>query len=96
MCETKRLAVNETSIKTCADLLNRNELVAIPTETVYGLAANALSVEAVKKIFAVKGRPLIDPLITHFPNLALAERHIYKPKILDELSDAFWPGPLTV
>ncbi|MEM7789923.1 MAG: L-threonylcarbamoyladenylate synthase, partial [Verrucomicrobiota bacterium] len=47
-------------------------------------------------IFAVKGRPLIDPLITHFPNLALAERHIYKPKILDELSDAFWPGPLTV
>ncbi|MEM1222029.1 MAG: L-threonylcarbamoyladenylate synthase, partial [Verrucomicrobiota bacterium] len=94
--KTKLLKVDKTSIEVCSDLLNNNELVAVPTETVYGLAANALNVEAVRKIFSVKGRPLIDPLITHFSSVALAEKHIYKPKILNQLSEAFWPGPLTV
>lgn len=84
------------SIRECAVLLQQDELVAVPTETVYGLAANALSEKAARKIFSVKGRPLIDPLITHFKNSDSAFSHVYASKAAEELASVFWPGPLTL
>ncbi|RYD76819.1 MAG: threonylcarbamoyl-AMP synthase [Sphingobacteriales bacterium] len=84
-------------IEKAAALLQNNEVVAVPTETVYGLAANALNPEAVTKIFEAKNRPFFDPLIIHIPE----KSHIYKyvkmllPE-LEKLADAFWPGPLTL
>lgn len=77
--------------------LQRGELVAIPTETVYGLAANALDAEAVAAIFAAKNRPTFDPLILHVPSLAAASRYVTEiPETAQRLADAFWPGPLTL
>ncbi|MFU8847396.1 MAG: L-threonylcarbamoyladenylate synthase [Opitutales bacterium] len=84
------------SIKKCAKLLELGELVAVPTETVYGLAANALSEQAVRKIFSVKGRPLIDPLITHFKSAESAFSHVHSSEPAEALASAFWPGPLTL
>lgn len=78
-------------------LLDAGELVAIPTETVYGLAADATNLEAVDKIYKVKGRPSNNPVILHFASLEAAT-----PYILDiteeaqKLAAAFWPGPLTL
>ena len=68
----------------------------MPTETVYGLAGNALDLNSVRKIFEVKGRPLIDPLIVHFSNLEAAEPHIESNDCVRRLAEAFWPGPLTM
>ncbi len=78
-------------------LLTKDELVAIPTETVYGLAANALSVAAVTKIFQVKERPEFDPLIVHVPSLEQAKVYVENiPEKAKLLAQAFWPGPLTL
>jgi L-threonylcarbamoyladenylate synthase len=70
--------------------------VAVPTETVYGLAGNALSEKAVRKIFNVKGRPLIDPLITHFKSASAAFAHVHGSDAAEALAAEFWPGPLTM
>ncbi|MGD9107579.1 MAG: L-threonylcarbamoyladenylate synthase [Gammaproteobacteria bacterium] len=84
-------------IQQAIKLLRNGKLVAIPTETVYGLAADATNINAVKKIFAVKGRPLNHPLPlmvareTDLNNLA-----IDIPKITYKLTEKFWPGPLTI
>jgi L-threonylcarbamoyladenylate synthase len=78
-------------------LLEQGELVAIPTETVYGLAANALDTGAVAKIFFVKNRPHFDPLIVHVPHAGAALK--YTTDINDnakQLANEFWPGPLTL
>ena len=78
-------------------ILRRGGLVAIPTETVYGLAANALDGEAVKKIYKAKGRPSDNPLIVHisrFSQLAPLVREV--PESAQKLAAAFWPGPLTI
>jgi L-threonylcarbamoyladenylate synthase len=78
-------------------LLEKGELVAIPTETVYGLAGNALSVSAITKIFDVKNRPQFDPLIVHVSGLEDAA--LYVSQIPDQaitLAKQFWPGPLTL
>lgn len=78
-------------------LLRRGELVAIPTETVYGLAANALDDEAVQAVFTAKGRPQDNPLIVHVASAAWLERYAAEvPDAARRLIDAFWPGPLTV
>jgi L-threonylcarbamoyladenylate synthase len=78
-------------------LLTKGELVAIPTETVYGLAANALDASAVAKIFAVKNRPSFDPLIVHVPDLDAAQLYVETiPKQAYKLANSFWPGPLTL
>ncbi len=78
-------------------LLRQGKLVAIPTETVYGLAANALEVEAVTKIFVAKNRPYFDPLIVHVHNANAAKNYAEKiPDKAFELMKRFWPGPLTV
>jgi L-threonylcarbamoyladenylate synthase len=72
------------------------EPVAVPTETVYGLAADATDPEAVARIYAVKGRPSFNPLIVHVDSLAAAERLADFPPAARALAEAFWPGPLTL
>ena len=84
-----------------AEKLKNGQLVVFPTETVYGLGANALIPAAVKNIFTAKGRPSDNPLIVHVSNLDMAEKYIANPEILQSqdiklLTDAFWPGPLTI
>ena len=71
-------------------------MVAIPTETVYGLAALATNEDACRSIFSVKGRPLLDPLIVHVPEFSWIEHFARTVDGLAELAKAFWPGPLTV
>ncbi len=77
--------------------LGQGEVVALPTETVYGLAANALNSEAVARIFRIKGRPGSNPIIVHVASRALALRCAREwPALADRLAAAFWPGPLTL
>jgi L-threonylcarbamoyladenylate synthase len=84
-------------IALAAELLRSGKLVAIPTETVYGLAANALNEEAVLSIFKVKNRPFFDPLIVHVDSFATAQRYAtFSDERLVRLAKAFWPGPLTL
>lgn len=90
------LEPTQANIQSCAQRLAQGELVALPTETVYGLAANALNETALRQIFSVKGRPLIDPLIVHCRDLEQAKNHVIEDSRLHKLADAFWPGPLTV
>ena len=82
------------------ELLRKGDLVALPTETVYGLAAKALNPIAVAKIFEAKERPRFDPLIVHLPNLDWLGRIVDVPagdrQLIDKLADKFWPGPLTI
>ena len=79
------------------ELLRNGELVALPTETVYGLGADAASEAAVAKIFAAKGRPAAHPLIVHVPkNVKLKTWAVKIPPMAKKLTDAFWPGPLTL
>jgi L-threonylcarbamoyladenylate synthase len=91
------LARIDTNIAHAAYLLRSGELVAIPTETVYGLAANALNETAVSKIFAVKNRPSFNPLIVHCQSIEQASQyaHLTDHRIF-ELAAEFWPGPLTL
>lgn len=86
-----------TDLQKAVDLLEAGELVAIPTETVYGLAANAFNEEAVLKIFTVKDRPAFDPLIVHIGHRDDLSRVIRDlPPGADTLMETFWPGPLTL
>ena len=79
------------------EILKKGEVVAVPTETVYGLAANGLNLAAVKKIFEAKARPFNNPLILHFANQEQIDPFILDfPPILKQLTAVFWPGPLTV
>jgi L-threonylcarbamoyladenylate synthase len=78
-------------------LLEQGEVVAIPTETVYGLAGNALNESAVARIFQVKNRPSFDPLIVHLPDIEAATLYTEAmPEKAVRLAEAFWPGPLTL
>jgi L-threonylcarbamoyladenylate synthase len=86
----------EADLVRAAELLRAGELVALPTETVYGLAADALNENAVRRVFAVKGRPLIDPLIVHVLSPEAAGAIAETPPALGKLAARFWPGPLTV
>lgn len=84
-------------VKRAATLLDQGEAVAIPTETVYGLAANALDADAVLKVFTIKHRPSFDPLIVHIGRVEqLHEVAAHVPEEAQQLIDRFWPGPLTV
>ena len=78
------------------DILKSGGLVAFPTETVYGLGANALDREAVLSIFAAKGRPADNPLIVHIHDRSQLEPLCDVPERSALLMDAFWPGPLTI
>ncbi|MFN8438501.1 MAG: L-threonylcarbamoyladenylate synthase [Cytophagales bacterium] len=86
-----------TDIQIAKKLLVDNKLVAIPTETVYGLAGNALNPDAVAQIFAVKNRPFFDPLILHTDNFEKIRPFLKAiPEKAQKLADTFWPGPLTL
>ena len=80
-----------------AELIQNGELVAFPTETVYGLGANGLDGEAVNRIFEAKGRPNDNPLILHIAKKSdVKDLWAHVPKIANTLMDTFWPGPLTM
>jgi len=87
---------NADSLAQAADLLRRGELVGMPTETVYGLAADACNDHAVARIFEAKGRPRFNPLIVHVLNLEAGERIGRFDDLSCRLARAFWPGPLTL
>jgi L-threonylcarbamoyladenylate synthase len=88
---------SKSEINRAAELLRAGELVGMPTETVYGLAADALNVDAVAKVFAAKGRPADHPLIVHLPDADHLPRWARAiPKDAIALARAFWPGPLTM
>jgi L-threonylcarbamoyladenylate synthase len=87
----------QKAARRAVELLRRGEVVALPTETVYGLAANALDENAVAKIFQIKGRPANNPIIVHITGIEMAKRCVKKfPERAEKLSEAFWPGPLTL
>jgi L-threonylcarbamoyladenylate synthase len=84
-------------IKQAAELLRAGRLVAFPTETVYGLGANALDAQAVARIFEAKGRPLSSPLIVHVDSIGMARGLAGEwPDAAEKLAHRFWPGPLTI
>ncbi len=88
---------NPSSIERAAALLRAGEVVVFPTETVYGLGADALQTSAVERIFAAKGRPFSDPLIVHIAEEAALEQLTSSiPMQARQLAEAFWPGPLTL
>ncbi len=90
-------ALFQTAVQRAAAALRRGELVAVPTETVYGLAANAWNAEAVARIFVAKGRPAHNPIIVHVASLGLAQACVAAwPDAAGRLARAFWPGPLTL
>lgn len=94
MNKASKTGVDITQAK---QLLEANQVVAIPTETVYGLAGNALEVTAVAKIFAVKKRPSFDPLIVHTHSIDALTAFVTEiPEQALQLAHAFWPGPLTL
>ena len=75
----------------------KGDVVALPTETVYGLAANALDAKAVSRIFEIKGRPAQNPIIVHVAGIEMAKRCVaHWPVLAEKLARAFWPGPLTL
>ncbi len=90
------VAVTPQSIKKASEAIQQGKLVAIPTETVYGLACNALDENAVARVFEAKGRPAINPLIVHVSSVAHAQSLGYFNETANELIKHFWPGPLTV
>jgi L-threonylcarbamoyladenylate synthase len=89
-------AADPESIAMSARIIRRGGLVAFPTETVYGLGADAENPLAVAGIFDVKGRPRIDPIIVHVSGIEMAERYGHVPKEAVPLVERFWPGPLTL
>ncbi len=90
-------SASEKIIKRAACILENGGIVAVPTETVYGLAASAFSDEAIKKVFAAKGRPQDNPLIVHISDVEMLDKvAVNIPKKALELADKFWPGPCTL
>lgn len=93
---TRIYSGTQRNIAMLARALQRGELVAVPTETVYGLAGNALSPDACAAIFRAKGRPANDPLIAHIHNLDQLDLLAHRNPAAEKLARAFWPGPLTI
>jgi L-threonylcarbamoyladenylate synthase len=90
-------ALFTAAVKRAAEKLRSGEVVALPTETVYGLAANALDEKAVAKIFQIKGRPAHNPIIVHVASNEMAKACVENfPDLAEKYSRAFWPGPLTL
>ena len=97
-CKTNTLLLRDDAqgLARAAEILRQGGLVALPTETVYGLGADATNAAAVARIYAAKGRPSFNPLIVHVPDLAAAEKLAQFDDIARRLAAAFWPGPLTL
>ena len=95
--ETKLLSDHAEDLLEAAELLRNGAVVGMPTETVYGLAADARNPEAVRQIFAAKGRPADNPLIVHIAEMrALEQVAATVPPLAEKLAERFWPGPLTM
>jgi L-threonylcarbamoyladenylate synthase len=94
--ETQLLPYSAETIAHAAELIAEGNTVAVPTETVYGLAADATRGDAVAAIYAAKGRPSFNPLIVHVPGLAEAQALAELTDTAIRLAEAFWPGPLTM
>lgn len=94
--ETRVLPFSDTVIAEAARLILAGEPVAVPTETVYGLAADATDAEAVARIYEAKGRPSFNPLIVHVSSLNAAEQIAELSRRLRDLAEQHWPGPLTL
>ncbi|MGC1494800.1 MAG: L-threonylcarbamoyladenylate synthase [Sulfitobacter sp.] len=94
--ETKTLPPNAAGIAQAAGLLAQGQLVAFPTETVYGLGANARDSRAVAAIYEAKGRPSFNPLIVHLSDASDARHYVEWSDTAEILASAFWPGPLTL
>ncbi|MGV2121626.1 L-threonylcarbamoyladenylate synthase [Agrobacterium vitis] len=86
----------EPAIRAALPLLEAGEVIAMPTETVYGLAADATNPQAITRIYETKGRPQFNPLICHVADLAMAERYGVFDPLSRQLAERFWPGPLTL
>ena len=86
---------NLTNLKKAKKYIENNNVIGLPTETVYGLAANAYSDKAVKKIFIIKNRPNFNPLIVHFKNLKDLRKEVFVDKLFMKLYKNFCPGPIT-
>lgn len=87
---------NPEDVQAVVAILKRGGVVAVPTETVYGLAADALNPDACRQIFEIKRRPLIDPLIVHVYDVPQAAALAYFSPLAERLAQTFWPGPLTL
>ena len=93
----KTVVIKDDDLSYAVDAVLRGGLVAVPTDTVYGLAGNGLDANVVAKIYEVKDRPAVKPLIMLVPNLDVAETVCAEiPEAARLLADAFWPGPLTI
>jgi len=90
------LKASPKTIKKAAEIIKKGGLVAFPTETVYGLGANALNKKAVRKIFTIKKRPLDNPVIVHIAKFGEIKKLAKTPKTAKILAEKFWPGPLTL
>src|SRR5690349_3762685 len=96
MLRTERLEADEAGLARAAETLRSGGLVAFPTETVYGLGADATNAEAVAGIYAAKERPSFNPLISHVDSLESARRQGVFDETATRLAQAFWPGPITL
>jgi L-threonylcarbamoyladenylate synthase len=94
--KTRRLSPNTGGIEEAAALLRQGLLVSFPTETVYGLGADACNGTAVAQVFEAKGRPTFNPLIVHVADIAQARSYVHWSDVAEVLASAFWPGPLTL
>src|SRR5947207_6214727 len=100
VCSTSTANDRVAAVGRAVELLRQGEIVALPTETVYGLAADALNPIAVAKIFEAKGRPRFDPLIVHLPEQDWLKKIVDLPardrQLVLQLAKKFWPGPFTM
>ncbi|MFC5081502.1 L-threonylcarbamoyladenylate synthase [Microvirga arabica] len=96
MRQTQRLTSDEAGLARAAEILRRRGLVAFPTETVYGLGADATDAQAVAGIYAAKERPSFNPLISHLDSFESAQKQGVFDETARRLAEAFWPGPLTL
>jgi len=96
MTGVAEILAGDPAMERALALLGAGEVVAIPTETVYGLAGDATNGEAVLRIFEAKGRPRFNPLIAHVATMAMAERIAHFDPLARRLAENFWPGPLTL
>lgn len=95
-CSTEIRRYDAAALRDAASLIRAGEPVAVPTETVYGLAADATSAEAVAGIYAAKGRPSFNPLIVHVADMDMARSIASFSRLAERLAGHFWPGPLTL
>ncbi|OFX00233.1 MAG: threonylcarbamoyl-AMP synthase [Alphaproteobacteria bacterium RIFCSPHIGHO2_12_FULL_63_12] len=96
MLDAATPAAAALAVERAAALINSGELVAMPTETVYGLAADATDDRAVARIYEAKGRPSFNPLIVHVADLKMARRYVDFSPLAEKIAAEFWPGPLTL